>query len=90
MTAAQAARAEAPSAASRQHPEVHRTTTALHRAVTTAVLHRHHQDRQATAQVVEADTAEAVQAVAEATAVAAEAAHQEEEDKGITIKTDIS
>jgi hypothetical protein len=88
-TAVQAARAEVRQAAARLYQGVHQATTAAHhQAVTAAAHHRHRLDRQATAAEAAADTAEEAQA--EAMAVAAEAAHQVEEDKGTTIKTDIS
>ena len=91
--AAQAARAGAPSAASRPQ-EVHRHTTGVHQAAITEV-HRilQRQGRQAIAAAVAADTAEAAREVAEATVEVAQAVAEdrpaEEEDKK-TIKTDIS
>lgn len=88
--AAQAARAGAPSAASRPQ-EVHRHTTGIHQAAITEV-HRilQRQGRQATAAAaVAADTAEAARAVAAVAQAVAEDRPAEEEDKK-TIKTDIS
>lgn len=88
--AVQAARAEAPSEASRQRQEARQATTeALRQAAITAARHQPRHVRQVTVQAVAAATAEAARAVAEVTAEAAVAVLPAAGDRN-TIKTDIS